>query len=1039
MTKIFTLLIIQLLAIISIGFSQNNRSTTDNHSSAPNRSIVDNGINGIKVFYSFNKTNYFEREHNNEVFAIQSITDFSFLQEVGKPALPSHIDLIAIPDGAEYELRINNDVAMVENTKRIFPALQPARDTEGAAEPKFEINKEFYNTNQIYPQQSVRIIGEMEYRGIRMAMVEICPIQYNPVTSKIYSHSDVGYELIFSGANTFTNYSKHTKNYINQVLNYPLNNKSFTEEADAYYANNTQAKTSTSKNYIIITHSNFSSAADSLANWKRKMGYSVEVISANNWTSTSVKNAVHTRYQNWTPKPDYLLIIGDNADVPSEINYINGDAYGTDLYYVCMDGSNDFVPDMAKGRISPSNASNAMMQVMKIINYERSPISDTSFYQNGMNCAQFQDDDNNGYADRRFLHTSENIRDYVMSKGYNSQRVYYTDNTVIPTNYNNGYYSQGQALPSVLLKSNGFNWNNGSNAISSSINSGKFFVFHRDHGYAGGYGWAHPYFTNNSMSQLNNGDKLPVVFSINCHTGEFTLPSCFAETFMRKTNGGSVGIFAASYYSYSGYNDGFSAGLIDGIWSNPGLIPSFGSGGIYNPSTTPHNDIRTMGDLLNHALTRVIQTWGGSGSGNRYTHELFHYFGDPAMRIWTQLPDTIIASIGDSISCSATGFAINNCNVLDATATISKDGLLIGKTTLTNGNGIIPISSLPGQSFTITLSASNYKPLKKKIVLGSGTNLGLYKENSNNTCFGINEASIEVFPACGTPPYDVQWSNGDTTFFISNLADGIYTVIVNDNANNTVYDTIEITGPSTALQVISTVNNTQCYFQSNGSIQLNTTGGIAPYTYLWSTGGTDSDLNNLAAGQYNVEVIDSLGCIKTDSFTISQPLPLDMTTNIRNDSTGSCAGIATAVATGGTSPYTYLWNDPANQTTATATGLCPSLYKVILTDNNNCTTQKSLYIINTLSINNPNLRELISISPNPSNTGVFNLKIEKELRATIEYSVYNSLGEILMTRHSATDNSDIQEIDISKYAQGIYYLHLSTENSTIVYKLIYSY
>ena len=1043
MLRIITLLLIGILVFTTIGFSQNNRNlssqiTVSQSDNAPLRTVVDNGINGITVSYSFGELNYFEKTHNKEIFATYSITDFSHLQEVGKPALPSHIDLIAIPDGAEYELRINNDVPMVENTKRIYPALQPARDTEGAPEPKFEINKEFYKADQVYPQQSVRIIGEMKYRGIRMAMVEICPMQYNAATSKTYIHNDINYEIIFTGANVFTDYSKHTETFINQILNYPLNYNSFTKEAKSFYANNAQTKTANSKNYIIITHSDFDAAADSIANWKRQMGYSVEVVSSSNWTTASVKSAVHTRYQAWTPKPDYLLIIGDNEDVPSEIHYISGEDYGTDLYYVCMDGPTDFIPDMAKGRISPSNSTNAMMQVMKIINYERNPPIDTAFYQNGINCAQFQDDDNDGYADRRFLHTSEDIRNYVTTKGYTSERIYYTDASVIPTNFNNGYYSTGQALPSVLLKSNNFNWNGNSTDIATAINAGKFFVFHRDHGYAGGYGWAHPYFTNNKISLLNNGDKLPVVFSINCHTGEFTLPSCFAETFMRRTNGGSVGIFAASYYSYSGYNDGFSIGLIDGIWSNPGMIPAFGSGGVSNPNVTAHNDITKMGDLLNHGLTRVIQTWGGGTSANKYTHELFHYFGDPAMRIWTQSPDSIIASIGDTIECSATGFAINNCNVSDATATISKNGLLIGTTTLVNGSGIIPISALQGAYFTVTISARNHIPITKTVLLGGGSNMGIYKEKSNNTCFGIDEAHIEVFPACGTPPYSVLWSNGDTTNLISNIATGIYTLIISDNSNNTVYDTIEVLGPSSAIQLASNIIDPQCYFMSNGSIAATPNGGIAPYTYAWSTGGSDSVIYDVSAGNYSLTITDDFGCEKTQTFTVFQPAALSMATSFRNDSTGNCDGMATAAPSGGTSPYNFLWNDPASQTTATATGLCPSLYKVILTDNNGCSTQKSLYIISTLGIEDIQSNDIIKISPNPSITGLFNISFTKSNNSRYHLKLYNSIGELIFVKTIIANNDNSEEIDISKYAKGVYYLHINSENNSKVYKLIYS-
>ena len=1038
MTKLNSIITIVLLAIFSFANSQSiSTKSNSDVKRAPVRSSIDHGVNGIEVSYSFFELNTTLRKNRKATYAMLGITDFSHLQDVGKPALPSHIDLIAIPDGAKYKLKIHNDVPMVQSTERIFPALQPARDTQGAPEPKFEINKAFYNTNQIYPRQSVRIIGEMKYRGIRMAMIEVCPVQYNPQSSKLYIHSDINYELIFTGANTFTDYKNHTQTFINQLVNYPLNYKSFSKEATEYYSNHRfDGNSLNSKNYIIITHSDFDAAADSIANWKRQMGYSVEVVSANNWTTASVKDAVHTRYQNWVPKPDYLLIIGDAGDVPPETHYTsNGESFGTDLYYVCMDGNSDFIPDMAKGRISPTNANNAMMQVQKIINYERNPVGDTAFYQNGINCAQFQDDNSDGYADRRFLHTSENIRDYVITKGYTSKRIYYTSNNTIPTNFNNGYYSNGQAIPSALLKSNGFDWNNGSNAITSAINQGKFFVFHRDHGYAGGSGWAHPYFVNNSILTLNNGNKLPIVFSINCHTGEFTLPSCFAETFMRRANGGSVGIFAASYYSYSGYNDGFSIGLIDGIWSNPGMIPNFGNGGISNPNLTAHNDIITMGDLLNHGLTRVIQTWGGGNSANKYTHELFHYFGDPAMRIWTQLPTSITATIVDTIGCSATSFTISNCNIPDAIATITGSGTLFGKTTLVNGNGTIPISNLQGPFFTITISAPNHKPFQKTIHLGNGTMLRVYNQHSNNTCYGYNNAKIEIFPGCGTSPYSIQWSNGDTITTLTDIATGTYTVIVTDAANTTVYDTIEVLGPSSAIQLTGTITDARCRLQSNGKVIINIQGGVSPYSISWSNGSNDSILNNIHAGTYFVDITDSYGCIYSDTFIVSQPLKvLSMQLAKTDDTTGNCTGKATTIPSGGTPPYTYLWNDPSNQTTATATGLCAGYVKIKLMDNKQCYSNRTTIIRNSVGIENNELQNIITIRPNPSKSGIFIINIDKNNNTGLKINLYNSIGELLIQKSTVQET---QQINISQYSQGVYYLHIESNNTSKIYKLIY--
>ncbi|NQT78508.1 MAG: T9SS type A sorting domain-containing protein [Bacteroidetes bacterium] len=379
-----------------------------------------------------------------------------------------------------------------------------------------------------------------------------------------------------------------------------------------------------------------------------------------------------------------------------------------------MDEASDWHPDMAHGRISPSNATEAQVIVDKIIDYEKTPPTTASFYQNGLNCAQYQDDDDNGYADRRFCHTSENIRDYAQGVlGYTVERIYFTDSPD-PTYYNNGYYSPPNTQIPAELQSASFNWSGGSADITSAINAGKFYVFHRDHGYVGGSGWHRPYYTTTSMTSLTNGDLLPVIFSINCHTGEYQLDNCFAEKMLRMENKGAVGVIAASYFSLSGYNDGVSIGMIDAIWATPGIYPVFGSGGSGSSYTIgAGNEIYTMGDVMNQGLYAMEQNWGGSSTYEQYEYELFHYFGDPAMKIWTENPNsnTITATHSATIDCSGTSFSISN-STANATATFVFNNELLGETVLDgSGNGSITYAiTTTGSQLILTISKTNHKP-----------------------------------------------------------------------------------------------------------------------------------------------------------------------------------------------------------------------------------------------------------------------------------------------------------------------------------------
>ena len=115
-------------------------------------------------------------------------------------------------------------------------------------------------------------------------------------------------------------------------------------------------------------------------------------------------------------------------------------------------------------------------------------------------------------------------------------------------------------------------------SIQSMMNLGQLYVLHRDHGYSGG--WGTPDFNTSYIPGLTNGNRLPVMFSINCSSGDLDHTGSFAKQLLSHPNGGAVGVIAASDISYSGLNDAFTLGLFDAIWDNPGLIPNFtGSGG----------------------------------------------------------------------------------------------------------------------------------------------------------------------------------------------------------------------------------------------------------------------------------------------------------------------------------------------------------------------------------------------------------------------------------------------------------------------------
>lgn len=209
------------------------------------------------------------------------------------------------------------------------------------------------------------------------------------------------------------------------------------------------------------------------------------------------------------------------------------------------------------------------------------------------------------------------------------------------------------------------------------------------------------------------------------------------------------------------------------------------------------------------------------------------------------------------------------------------------------------------------------------------------------TCGQCN-GSVTLNAAGGTAPYSYTWSNGAPTSTVSNLCAGVYTVDVSDATGCTASFTINISSSGGPTATNGTVTNVSCSGACDGAITVAPAGGILPYTYNWLPGGqTTPSITSLCAGTYTVQVMDSAGCARVDSFNITAPPAILPNQSITNADCGVCNGSIVLNTTGGTGPYTYNWL-PGGQTTSSITGQCGGLYTVTITDATGCTVTQSI-------------------------------------------------------------------------------------------------
>ena len=206
--------------------------------------------------------------------------------------------------------------------------------------------------------------------------------------------------------------------------------------------------------------------------------------------------------------------------------------------------------------------------------------------------------------------------------------------------------------------------------------------------------------------------------------------------------------------------------------------------------------------------------------------------------------------------------------------------------------------------------------------------------------------------------------------------------------------------------------------------------GQGPYSYQWSanTGSqTTNTASNLQEGSYCVTVTDNNGLTDQVCFEIASAEPISASGFPGMDE-GTCNGETFVVATGGAAPYTYQWNDPQNQTTATATNLCAGTYTCVITDQNGCSvTVETTIFSSTTSVTELFAGSHFTLFPNPAaesvtlrSEGVFEL-------GRVALRILSVSGEVVKAQEADFSNGNQVTIPLSELKNGVYFLELQKD------------
>ncbi|MEN8119668.1 MAG: SprB repeat-containing protein [Bacteroidota bacterium] len=261
----------------------------------------------------------------------------------------------------------------------------------------------------------------------------------------------------------------------------------------------------------------------------------------------------------------------------------------------------------------------------------------------------------------------------------------------------------------------------------------------------------------------------------------------------------------------------------------------------------------------------------------------------------------------------------------------------------TNGMTKNSLKKLPKGIYEVKITDKNKCTAYDTVeIIGPDKALFIDFEKKDVICTSGNSGEIKLFIEGGTPDYSATWANKKTGTELKGLRAGKYSVMVTDNHNCKLKKDIIITEPKEALLIKFEKIDIECYNEKSGSIYITAHGGIPGYTYEWSNDEHAQNLIGLGAGKYTVTVTDNNQCERIEIIELKQSNELKLKAYITPTEHEKTIGEITINITGGTKPYSILWDE--GQTTEKITNLRKGIHEVTITDSKDCQLVKKFEV-----------------------------------------------------------------------------------------------
>lgn len=298
------------------------------------------------------------------------------------------------------------------------------------------------------------------------------------------------------------------------------------------------------------------------------------------------------------------------------------------------------------------------------------------------------------------------------------------------------------------------------------------------------------------------------------------------------------------------------------------------------------------------------------------------------------------------------------------------------------------------------------------VTLTTPDSLELYADIMHPTCFELSNGSIQPHASGGTPPYVFEPEMDS----LINLGSGIHTLSVIDSLGCTASSYIELIQPP-LIQVDLQIEHVLCFGENNGQVNIIAEGGTPPYTSDFPF-----DLQNLAAGTYQVAIYDSLGCTSDTSFTVLQPELLFCNVTATPQYQNGELGSASLETGGGISPYTILWSE-GTEDALVLNNLNAGDYQVIVTDAAGCICESD-FVVDLLDAVETMRLNPFTVYPQPA---INVLYIACDNGQNFDIRIFDVTGKV---KYEVKNNTEIIHLDVQNWTSGLYYISLIQNDRT---------